>query len=93
VVAYLDQHASETAVVVVDPAWDRIPYEYYSPRRGVADPPPEELARASDIWLIAERYGGAPPTSPTEAWLDARARLVETVKFSRLEARRYRGGE
>ena len=51
------------------------------------------LTRASgDVWLIAERFGPRPPSSPEEAWLDGHLTLVESVPFSRLEVRRYRPG-
>ena len=77
------------------PEWNQLPYEYYRPilaaAPGALRPPAQALAAATgDVWLIAERFGTPPPSSPAEAWLDGNLTLIETVPFSRLELRRYR---
>ncbi|GAB4151993.1 MAG: hypothetical protein Fur0021_16440 [Candidatus Promineifilaceae bacterium] len=85
----------------IDPPWNAIPYNYYQPlraaERGRRAGSAEELAalanearaQGADIWLISERFGSPPPTSASEAWLDAHWQLVETIPFYRLELRRY----
>jgi hypothetical protein len=93
-VSYLNEHAASGDRVIVAPEWNRIPYEYYRPILAAA---PDALSpvqapgtATGDVWLIAERFGTRPPTSPAEAWLDGHLTLVGTVPFSRLELRRYR---
>jgi len=91
VVTYLDAHAAPDARVVLDPEWNRYPYDYYRPRT----PPTTGIndGRAwpkGDFWLVAERYGQRPPTSPSEAWFERHGQLVGTTRFSRLDLRHYR---
>lgn len=96
VVAYLNAHASAQAVVWVDPSWNDLPYGYYHPVHPAVtaalsadNVPPAEKPDGPETWLVAERYGPPPPTSPSEAWLDRHWRLVEAVPFARLEIRKY----
>lgn len=91
-VSYLNDRAASGDRVIVAPEWNHIPYEYYRPRVA-AEPGAPAQAPASatgDVWLIAERFGTRPPSSPAEAWLDGELTLMETVPFARLELRRYR---
>ena len=96
VVAYLNGRQPRTEVVWLDPAWNAYAYEYYRPAvRWVASPvvsveAPANLALpAGEVCVIAQRFGKSPPTSPTEAWLDRHARLLEAVSFARLQVRCY----
>lgn len=88
VVAHLNRTASADPLVILDPPWNTIPYEFYGPLHAGATAVSPEAG--GDVWLVAERYGQPPPTSPMEAWLDSHARLMEVVPFARLELRRYR---
>ena len=82
--------------VVVAPVWNQFPYDYYRPRLTAAPgvPPGAQwpAGASGDVWLIAERFGPPPPSSPEEAWLDGHLALVDAIRFSRLEVRRYRTG-
>jgi hypothetical protein len=94
VVSYLNDHAASSDRVIVAPEWNTLPYEYYRPILA-AEPgalPPAPATATGDVWLIAERFGTRPPSSPAEAWLNGNLTLIETVPFSRLELRRYRSG-
>ena len=93
VVQYLNREAQPGSVVVVDPSWNSIVYDYYEPVHASTPAAGDGTAAAAagqDIWLIAERYGQPVPTSASEAWLDQRRRLVDVIPFSRLEVRHYR---
>ena len=83
--------------VWLDPVWNSGPYDYYRPT--IAAPATNPLASAdslvgrdapaTDVCLVAERFGKSPPTSPSEAWLERHLRLVDVVPFARLELRCY----
>lgn len=102
VTAYVGAEMPASDHLWIDPPWNTIPYNYYQPlraaERGRRAGSTEELAalaneagsRGADIWLISERFGGPPPTSAGEAWLDAHWQLVESIPFYRLELRHYR---
>ena len=97
VAAYLQAHAGPQTVVILDPTSNDLPYSYYRPgapvvRGPVASLDPVLAARpdASEACLVAERFGSAPPTSPSEAWLDRNLTLAAATPFSRLELRCYR---
>jgi 4-amino-4-deoxy-L-arabinose transferase-like glycosyltransferase len=84
------------SVAVIDPAWNRIAYRHYRPAdlfvTGPVDNVDTLLAAGTGIreaCLIAERFRGVPPTSPSEAWLDGNLPLTRSVRFSRLEVRCY----
>jgi uncharacterized membrane protein len=88
VVAHMNGHDPRQTAVVLDPSWNAIAYGHYSPRiRAAGAVPP--LPDAGDVCLVAERFGHAPPTSPSEAWLDEHWRLVNRTGFARLEVRCY----
>jgi len=98
VVAYLNTRAAATAPgalsVWLDPHWNSTPYDYYRPKIAATAPLLSaglagRNAPAADVCLVAERFGKAPPTSPSEAWLDNHYRLVDVVPFARLELRCY----
>jgi hypothetical protein len=91
-IIYINEHATQDAVIYLDPHWYRLLGRYYglepqqiSIREGLPETvPPGEL------WLVAERFPGQPiPSSTTESTLDESARLLEAVPFYRLEVRRY----
>jgi hypothetical protein len=91
-IIYINEHATQDAVIYLDPHWYRLLGHYYglepqqiSIREGLPETvPPGEL------WLVAERFPGQPiPSSTTESTLDESARLLEAVPFYRLEVRRY----
>jgi hypothetical protein len=97
VVAHLNRREPSTAIVVLDPHWNAIPYNYYQPRlppaaaaRGLSEFDERHQSSATQVCLVAERYGPPPPASPAEAWLDRHLRLVEATRFARLELRCYR---
>ncbi len=97
VVAFLDGRVTGEAQVWLDPPWNEVPYATYAPRHpagtgaiGRIDRLVETAASSAEIWLVAERPGPSPPTSRSEAWLDAHWELVERHAFVRLEVRRYR---
>jgi len=97
VAAHLTLRASSQVVAVLDPAWNRRPYDYYRPGHPALIGPVtsmERLLRAgadvNEACLIAERFGSRPPTSPTEAWLDQNLALTSSTAFTRLELRCYR---
>jgi uncharacterized membrane protein len=94
-VEHIDRHHVPGDLVWLDPSSNVIPYNYYQPQI-VAETPGRALARASEalpvdtgLWLVAERFGSAPPTSPTEEWLDSQMTLTASQRFARLELRRY----
>ncbi|MEX2662741.1 MAG: glycosyltransferase family 39 protein [Vicinamibacterales bacterium] len=95
VVAHLNDRASRTQAVWIDPSWNSIVYDYYRPELPAVTNPLAlaEAGRrqddAGDVCLVAHRFSRPPPTSPTEAWLDSHLRLVERVSFARLEVRCY----
>ena len=99
VVAYLNARAATTEpgtlLVWLDPGWNSTPYDYYRPKISAtapllsADSLVGRRAPATDVCLVSERFGKAPPTSPSEAWLDNHFRLVDAVPFARLQLRCY----
>lgn len=93
VASFFNHRSAPEMVIWVDPAWDRMAYEYYAPRYEARHGSVQDLAQLAkerDIWLIAERYfGQSVPSSESEVWLDANMVLVETISFYRLEVRHY----
>ena len=98
VVAYLNARTATTEAgalsVWLDPYWNSTPYDYYRPKISATAPllSTEWLGRnapATDVCLVAERFGKSPPTSPSEAWLDKHFRLIDVVPFARLQLRCY----
>jgi hypothetical protein len=93
VAEFLNQKDISEAVIWVDPAWDRLAYNYYAPLQEVKYGSLRELQEVganNEIWLIAERFLGQPvPSSDSEVWLDRHLELGETVSFYRLELRHY----
>ena len=87
VVAHLNALKPGPRAVVIDPAWNSIPYDYYHPKIAAAAAPPD--GAGGEVCLIAQRFGRKPPTSASEAWLDAHAPLTKVVPFVRLELRCY----
>ncbi len=94
--AYVAADAGPRAVAVMDPAWNHMAYRHYRPVDLFVTGPVDNLdmllaagAGVREVCLIAERFGGAPPTSPSEAWLDRHLPLTRTAPFSRLEVRCY----
>jgi uncharacterized membrane protein len=87
VVAHLNALNPGPRAVVIDPAWNSIPYDYYHPKIAAAAAAPD--AAGGEVCLIAQRFGRKPPTSASEAWLDAHAPLTKVVPFARLELRCY----
>ena len=97
--AHFINHASPYTRVILDPPYNGQPWSFYRQPGGAAVVQTdgndtgllERLATAgSDLCLVAERFGAAPPTSKTEAWLDQHVPLTSTTRFSRLEVRCYR---
>jgi uncharacterized membrane protein len=95
-VEYLNQRTARTGGVWVDHPWNTMPYDFYRPTLVAgtdivqsAESAGRRLGNGRDLCLVAERSGGSPPTSPTEAWLDRHFTLVEKVPFARLEVRCY----
>lgn len=92
VAAYLDRRSPSVGRVVVEPPWNTIPYDYYRPAhpaRTVAGAGEPLSLSTGEVWLVAQRFGGTPPTSAVEQWLDAHLRLIESRPFARLEVRHY----
>lgn len=93
VVHYLRDNVPATAVVWVEPHWNREPLRYYgAPQQpGFGELSKLQQLAAGDVWYVAERFPGQPvPGYRAEAWLDANLELVEAIPFYRLELRRYR---
>lgn len=89
---FIGQSSASTGTIWIDPSWDRAAYAYYQPGAKLRSGSLPELASeaGTSLWLVAERFPGLPvPSSASEAWLDENMRLVESVPFYRLEARRY----
>jgi uncharacterized membrane protein len=96
-VRYLNQRTVRTAGVWIDPPWNTVAYDFYHPTLVAGtnlslspEAATERLGNRGDVCLVAERFGGPPPTSRSEAWLDQHLALVETVRLARLEVRCYR---
>lgn len=96
VTSYVNQLDVDPLTIWIDPPYNSIAYDYYTPRHQAVPIRPQEpkgeLATGqTDIWLIAGRAPGEPiPSSSSEAWLDQHWRLVDSVPFYRLELRHYR---
>jgi uncharacterized membrane protein len=95
-VSHLNQRAPRIDAVWLDPSWNATPYAFYKPAVAAAATPLQSVeangwraGSTREVCLVAERFGATPPTSPTEAWLDANGRLVEAAPFARLEVRCY----
>jgi uncharacterized membrane protein len=93
--AYLHAHPPRGGTWL-DPAFNEAPYRYYRPSvPPVLEPvahgesPALYRALAEGVCLVAARTGKTPPTSPTEAWLNAHGRVSAAVPFTRLEVRCY----
>ncbi len=98
VVAHLTTRHAPSMRVVLDPPYNRQPWSFYrtaaSPATLATDGRATDLlarliAGGETLCLVAERFGNAPPTSPTEAWLDQHATLQSTTRFARLDVRCY----
>ncbi len=89
VVAHLNASMPGSTSVVIDPPWNSIPYDYYGPKIASSSRSSAPAAADGEVCLIAQRFGRKPPTSESEAWLDAHARLTRVVPFARLELRCY----
>jgi len=96
VASHVNQLDADSFTIWIDPPYNSIAYDYYTPRHQAVPIRPQEskgeLAMGqTDIWLIAGRAPGEPiPSSSSEAWLDQHWRLVDSVPFYRLELRHYR---
>lgn len=97
--AHFINHASPYTRVILDPPYNGQPWSFYRQPGGPAVVQTDgtdtgllvRLASAgTDLCLVAERFGAAPPTSKTEAWLDQHVPLTSSTRFSRLEVRCYR---
>jgi len=94
-VQYADTHVPPDEPVWLDPAWDSVAYNRYSPARPPASSEPgASLSGSLDshpaLWLVVQRRLGAPaPGSASETWLDGHPTLTRRVSFARLELRRY----
>lgn len=95
VAARVDAYETRRAAIVLDPPYNADPFEFYSvyrPVRVIVRGPVESrdaLGNAAEACVIAERFGSKPPTSKTEAWMDANLRLTRVTTFARLELRCY----
>lgn len=97
VAASFASRTSTSAVIVLDPPYNARPFGFYRPTDPVVPGPIESTeafataaSKVSEACLVAERFGGALPTSTSEAWLDAHFALVSATPFARLELRCYR---
>jgi len=92
VAAYLAGSQLAHAAVVLDPPYNEQPYAFYRRAPAAITGPVESrdaITNVDDVCLVAERFGTSPPTSKTEAWMDAHLKLVATIPFARLELRCY----
>lgn len=97
--AHVIAHAGPNTRVVLDPPYNGQPWSFYRRPGGPAVVQTdgrdtgllERMALANvDLCLVAERFGGAPPSSKTEAWMDEHLSLANATRFARLELRCYR---
>jgi hypothetical protein len=83
-----------TDVVWLDPKWDSVTYDYYSPVAPAVSGARLSLEQAATgegiLWLVVQRRpGAATPASPSEAWLDANLTLTREVPFARIAVKGY----
>ncbi len=93
VAAFLSGSELARATVILDPPYNAQPYAFYRPVPTARQGPLESrdaLSGSDVVCIIAERFGTRPPTSKTEAWMEANLTLVAAMPFSRLELRCYR---
>jgi len=92
-VSYINVNVDEQAVVLIDPKYNDIPYNYYEPNIPAATIPVTELEETAipDVWLVIERAPGSNYLyTESEQWLDENRDLVEIIPFYRLELRHYK---
>jgi 4-amino-4-deoxy-L-arabinose transferase-like glycosyltransferase len=95
VVRFLNAECPMAEPLVIADPWDAKALEFYgqnqpalSGRDGAGLR--EMLGTRGAVWFVAHRRIGQPvPSSQTEAWLDANARLTRRTSFARLEVKRY----
>lgn len=91
-VTYIETQAAGEDLVLIDPGYNDIPYNYYQPRLLPRSVPVDELEETAvaDVWLVVERFPGSLyPYTLSQQWLDENRELVEIIPFYRLELRHY----
>jgi uncharacterized membrane protein len=96
-VRYLNERTPRTAGVWIDPPWNTVAYDFYHPTLVAgtnllqsSEAATGRVGNRGEVCFVAERFGGRPPTSPSEAWLDRHLALIEKFPVARLEVRCYR---